>query len=230
MALTRERALQALQCANIEIPSSGISRAVMRRVFSEASQLGPEDRQAVLAEVATRTFLQSLTSRQPLYSEFEESVWLHFSEVKNLEREIEALFNPEQSFIAAQRGYNEFLRSMFEKSAKTRKDFYGDMLYEADIAMEADGISFGSVSAKFGRAAMESVHQEHLLVFYSVELLIRAYATARPRSSPISDDKLETFYRHFEAAFPLAGKFEAYANDDSLFIYSATHWMLPLIN
>ncbi len=119
---------------------------------------------------------------------------------------------------------------MFAKSATTRHEFYYVMLKEARVEIEFDSIGFGASAAAFRRKAGMSMHREHLLVFYSVELFLKAYMELHPRDAPIADEKLELFYRHFEEAIPLSGKFEKYAKDDALFKFSASRKRLPFIN
>lgn len=77
--------------------------------------------------------------------------------------------------------------------------------------------------------AMDKIHLEHLLAFYSGELLIRAHAATHPGGFPISDVELETFYRHFEAAIILASNFKKCTKNDAIFIRSAVHWRPPSI-
>lgn len=49
---------------------------------------------------------------------------------------------------------------------------------------------FGEKTAQFYRKACRSVHKKHLLVFYSIGFLIRAYmADSSRRSRQISDDE-----------------------------------------
>ncbi len=104
------------------------------------------------------------------------------------------------------------------------------MLSEAGIMMSFENIAFGKFALSFLQEAQMSMHREHLIVYYSVELFIRAHAIAHRKSYPTSNERLDTFYGHFEAAIPLVAKFRKYSNDESLFVYSATHWFPPLIN
>ncbi len=228
--LTREHSLQAIESASLEVPGRGLTRATMEDFFESASQLDPNQRQLGLAEAATRTLLNFLEAKRPLYPEFESLVWQQFLKSDNLEAEIDSLLNSQERLNSVPREYYDFVRGMFGKSGKTRHEFYRAMLSEAAFAAMFDGISFGEAAISFLKKTKKSVHQEHLLVFYSVELLIRAYAAAYPGSSPISDERLETFYQHFEAAIPLPAKFERYTKEDTLFLYSARHWLLPAIN
>ncbi len=104
------------------------------------------------------------------------------------------------------------------------------MLIDAKTEEGPMRVGFGAPAVAFMKRVMPSVHREHLLVFYSVELFKRAHAIARPRGGPISEERLETFYQHFEASIPLVDKFERYTKDISLFLYSAERWLLPVID
>ncbi len=230
MTLARERSLQEIGRMKVHIPEKSVSRATAGKLFEEANKLEPGQRQLCLAEAATRTFLHFLISKRPLYPEFEDLVWQQFLKSNDLQSEIEVLLNGEKSFAPIQQRYYSFTRGMFGKSGKTRQKFYSDMIAESGIVVGLSTIGFGEAAVSFLGLAMESMHPEHLLVFYSVELLIRAYAAAHPRSSPLSNEELEKFYRHFEDAIPLSSKFEEYTRDDSLFMYNAVHWLLPPID
>ncbi len=197
-----------------DYPSDEVSRATVGRIFEEASQLEPTQRQNSLAEAATRTLLRLLVSKRPLYQEFEGFVRQQFLKTSNLQGEIELLLSSDQSLIDTQHRYYSFIRGMFGRSGKTRQEFYTAMLAEAGIVMELGTIGFGEAAASFLKAAMNSVHLEHLLVFYSVELLIQAYAAANPGHSPLSDERVEAFYKYFEASIPLIDrKFRSYTKD-----------------
>ncbi len=230
MAPKREHSLKAIENAGLEIKDSGLNRVTQLELFEHVGQLEPKQKQLCLAEAATRTFLNYLTSIRPLYPEFEDLIWQQFLSASDLQGEIESLLKAQKHFIAVPNKYYNFLRGMFEKSGKSRHNFYNDMLSEDKIEIGPEDIAFGSAAVAFAKRAMLSVHEEHLLVFYSVELLIRAHVTAHPRGSPMSRERLETFYRHFEAAIPLAEKFEKYTKDSSLFLYNAEHWLLPSID
>ncbi len=229
MALTREQSLQEIGRSKIEIPEEGVSYGNIQRLFMETSRLEPSQRQLSLAEAATRTFLSFLAFKRPLYPEFESLIWQQFLRSSNLQKEIELLLDSELSFAPAQQRYCLFIRGMFERSQKTRQQFYSDMIAEAGIPIGLNTIGFGEAAASFLKLAMKSMHREHLLVFCSVELLIRTYAAVRPGSPPLLDKELEAFYKHFEYAIPLITKFGKYTREDDIFTYSAVHWMLPSI-
>ncbi len=91
-------------------------------------------------------------------------------------------------------------------------------------------IDFGEKAAAFQRRAGESVHYEHLLVWYSVELLLKARKAIHPKTRPITEEGLETFYRHFEDAIPLGGKFLKYSASMAHFEPDIRRWQLPSLN
>ncbi len=230
MVIEREQSRQALKSLGVGIDEGDISRTVMCELFDKVARLAPEKRQLVLAEAATLMCIYSLKSMSPLYSGFEHHVWQRFMEMDDLVARVDSFTRPGEMVVYAASLYYDFHRSMFTKSTKTRHEFYYDMLTEAKIAPEINSINFGTNAITFQRRAEESMHMEHLLVFYSVELFLKAHIALHPRDSPISDEQIEAFYKHFEAAIPLVDKFERYAKDDSLFKFSACRRMLPLIN
>ncbi len=116
---------------------------------------------------------------------------------------------------------------MFAKSSKTREDFYKEMLVESGINFELGGIEFGDKAAAFVREAMGGVHREHLLVSYSVRLLLQAWKVFHPRCPPITESGLETLYRHFESAIPLCIKFSTYSVSISHFEFDVKPRLLP---
>ncbi len=230
MVPTREEALKGLKGSFRDILESGVRVSNIGDFLESASYHDPPQEQLILAEAATRYVLDFLRIKGPLYPEFKSHLWQQFAESSNIKKELDYLVNSDDFHITIPKRYYDFIRGMFERSGKTRYEFYSEMLKEAGIIMEFDSISFGAAAMKFVGKAVTSVHREHLLVFYSVELLLRAHVAANPGGAPISDAKLETFYRHFEAATPLANKFKKYAEDDSLFVYSAKHWLLPSVD
>lgn len=116
---------------------------------------------------------------------------------------------------------------MFSKSKKTRNAFYDDMLVEAGIERALGCFDFGESAIAFWDMATKSVHCDHLLVYYAVELYLKAYEAVNPKDIPIPDEKLETLYRHFEAKIPFHHLFEKYTKDDSYFKYNARRQQLP---
>ncbi len=228
--VTRELSLQAFESAELNVAEGGLNYATLCQLMEKVQKFEPSHRQSILVEVATRMLLGLLFTERTIYPKFEEATWLRFSRASNLEEEIEALCNGRESSNIALSQYDAFVRGMFERSGKTRQEFYAEMLEEAGIVMDFDAIEFGAPAMAFKRKALMSVHREHLLVFYLVELLIRANTTVNPKSFTLADQKVEALYKHFEAAIPLPAKFEKGTKDDTLFLYSARHWLLPAID
>ncbi len=229
MPLTRQQSLQLLQDANVELPTIDIGGTTLRSFLCRAESLAPSERQLAFAETATRSCIQLLESLITLYPAFEEELWLSFSTAESLKSVMGSLLRPTTKVEYAMSKYHEYLRAMFKKSGKTRSQFYDEMLLEASIAIELGSIDFGPSASAFQEEALMSLHAEHLLVFYSVELFLKAYMAAHPKDTPMSDEKIEQVYRHFEAAIPLTEAFEEYAKEDGLFKFSAARRVLPLI-
>ncbi len=230
MPLTRQQSLQLLQDANIELPTGDIGDTTLHSFLLRAESLTPSERKLAFAETATRSCIQLLESLITLYSAFEEELWASLSTAQNLEGVMNSLLRPIAKVEYAMSKYHDYLRGMFARSGKTRSQFYDELLLEANIAIELGSIDFGPSARAFQRRALMSIHAEHLLVFYSVELFLKAYMAAHPRDSPMSDEKIEQVYRHFEAAIPLTDTFEKYAKEDNLFKFSAARRVLPSIN
>ncbi len=118
---------------------------------------------------------------------------------------------------------------MPQLSGKYPHELYNYMLSEAMINARPEAIAFGAVALAFLKGAMERMHLEQLFFFHSVELLMTAHAAVHSRGSPMTEERPETLYRHFEAAISLTTTFDMCTKDDSLLLYSAKHWLLPLI-
>ncbi len=228
--MTREQSKQALQKVGGKLSRGTVDCATVCELLTDVESLEEAERQSALAEAATLICIDSLRSMSSLYSDFEDSLWQHFSKIGNLSS---LIMDSLEDFVErgkyATEQYYSFLRGMFARSTKTRQAFYYEMLIEAGIEIEFNGIDFGASAAAFKRKAGASMHMEHLLVFYSVELFLKAYVYLHPNDSPLADEKIEVIYRHFEAAIPLIGKFERYTKDDGLFKFSASRRMPPLI-
>ncbi len=163
-----------------------------------------------LTRVESHICIESLRSMSSLCNGFDHTLWKHFARINDLSSLAMAFLKDiveKESYATEQ--YYSFLRSMFAKSAKTRHELYYCMLTEAEIDVEFDSIDFqASVTALRRRAGM-SMHREHLLIFYSVELFLRAYMELHPRDSPIAGDKLQLFYDHFRTPFPCLASLES---------------------
>ncbi len=113
------------------------------------------------------------------------------------------------------------------QSNKTRNEFYDDMLAEAGIEIEIGDIKFGAKAIALHLKATTSMHREHLLVHYAVELYLKVYEAVNPRSSLISGEKLEMPHRHFESRIQLMASFYRHFKDDGHFKHCARHRALP---
>ncbi len=229
-AMPRALSLQALQRAGVKLDSNITRVGALGTLVARAKSLEKEDRQLVLSEVATHVCIRSLEDMGSLYEEFEHELWLSFMAMEDLEGQVASFISHVQRAAYAAAQYYAFLKGMFMKSGKTRHQFYYDMLTEAGIEMDFGSVDFGESAVMFYRQAIMSIHLEHLLAFYSVELFLKVYISLHPRDSPLSDAKVEAFYRHFEAAFPLTEKFGKYTKEGGLFKFSASHRLLPSIN
>ncbi len=228
--MTRELSQQALLRTRVEMCGGSANRAAMYRLLAKVQTLKEGERQLVLAEAATLVCMHSLQPMNPLYESFEDSLWELFSKMDNLTSQMESFLSIAERLSYAQSRYYDYLRGMFERSGQARHQFYYEMLADAEIEIEFNSIDFGENAAAFEKKAEGSVHVEHLIVFYSVELFLKAYISLHPRDSPLADEKLESIYRHFEAAIPLIDRFVTYAKDDGAFKFSASRKMLPPIN
>ncbi len=114
--------------------------------------------------------------------------------------------------------YCEFLQGMFAASGKTRKKFYRDMLAEVEIEPNLLSVEYSDQARAFYGRILGSVHKDHLLVFYSVGLLLKTMKMAYRKDTPFPKKELEVLYNYFEENLPLRGKFLRYSRDDSFFI------------
>ncbi len=120
---------------------------------------------------------------------------------------------------------------MFAKSGKQRKDFYREMLVEVGLCIDLSEVEFGEKAMRFYDEVMDSLHRDHLLVFYSVGLLLSVLlARSSGSSAQLADDNLEVIYQYFENSLPLGGKFLKYAKDDTFFKCSLDGGRLSQIN
>ncbi len=229
-AVSRELAIQLLKREGIDLYDGGLGNTALGSLTNKTESLSDDDKQFALAEAMTKMCMYSLKLMSPLYPEFEDELWSAFSKMGDLESQMLSFGDLVRRTSYATAQYYAFLQGMFAKSGKTRHQFYQDMLAEAGIEIGFDSIEFGQTAIAFKKQAVASVHGEHLLVFYSVELFLRVYISLHPRDSPLADGNVEVFYRHFEAAIPLALKFERYTKDEGLFKFSASHKILPSIN
>ncbi len=215
-SLTREQSLQAMKDANVTLPDCGVGRGEVLRVLAELGQLEPPHKRLVLAEFATRLWIKYLAPVHPLSPGFEEELWVQFSGDQKLEVVVPKLALYDEIAADSKKRYYEYVKGLLKKSGKTREEFYGEVLAESGVDLCA--VDFGEKALAFQMRAAESVHQEHLLVWYSVELLKRAHEELFGREAPMSDEVLASCYELFEEKIPLKGEeFErATANHGSI--------------
>ncbi len=227
MMPTREQSLQAMKEAGISLTSEHMRLGSVLPLINRLESLEATKRQLILAEFATRLSIRPLKSLVLPYADFEDELWAQFQQDGELSNRMCKVKYLLKIPADAQMKYYAYVRSMFAKSAKTREDFYNNMLLESGINVELGGIGFGEKAAAFEVEAMGSVHQEHLLVWYSVRLLLLAWKTFHPGCPPIAENGLETLYKHFENEIPLCEKFSTYSESISHFEPDVRLRLLP---
>ncbi len=199
----------------------------LKASLSRLDRTMPSQKERIIVEAATSTWLTSIFHLSPLYEGFEHALRLAFSKMANLESHMFECLDQNRATEDARTRYYDYVRSMFGKSGKMRREFYDEMLADAQIKVEQDGVSSGAVAVIFQKEASRSVHREHLIVFYSVELYLKAYRTANPWSPSLSAKRLEELYEHFESEIPILDKFSRYAADQDFFAHCAKQKSLP---
>ncbi len=163
------------------------------------------------------------------YDGFEESLWLLFSKGQAIDKLIEPFKDLTEKEKSAANHYYDYIWCILQSPQKSRNAFYHDTLAEACIKIEFGSIDFGANAAVFHKGAEMSMHMEHLMVLYSVELFLKVHVKVCPKDSPLAGEKLEILYRHSEAAIPLIEKLNRCAKDDGLFTFSTSRRMLPIV-
>lgn len=214
--VTRTEAAQVVKRANIEIATADLDRRKVREALKAAEKLEPNERHLVAVELATRIWLKHLKD-EALYSEFEGFIWAYFSGKNRLEDHIRETMDLHNVGADALKIYCDLLRGMFTASGKTRNNFYGDMLVEEGIQMGPNDFVFGEGAMEFHEKIIYSVHKEHLLVFYSTRLLLKAFSAYYKGKNVVTKKMLKEIYMYFEENLPLSGKFSSYTIDDSFF-------------
>lgn len=209
--------MQVVRNTDFDIADVNLTHRKLREALKAAERLEPSERRLVAVELATRAWLKRLTLMDQIYPDFESFLWEHFSKKSNPSDYVIASMDALTADTDAIGIYCTFLRSMFAASGKTRSEFYRDMLVEAGIDMELSDAVFGEKAIEFYEKTVDSIHREHLLVFYSTGLLLRALATYYKDSSLITRKELRVMYGYFEDNFPLCGKFRSYTKDDTFF-------------
>lgn len=97
----------------------------------------------MLSEIAMRLWLEHLSSKDALYPEFKGFLQSHLLGGKDLESKVFKLMSTCVIGASATAICPEYLWSMFGSSGKTRLQFYGEMLAEAQIVLSPGEPEFG---------------------------------------------------------------------------------------
>ncbi len=213
--------------AKIMLADDDVRRGAVIKFLNQLKHLKAAQRQLIAAEFATRLWMRSLDFLRPLYDQFEDELWMQLAGEANLDKLIIDLALNHKVLVDARTRYYVYIQTMFKRSKKSREEFYNEMLVEAGVEIELGEVDFGEKAVAFGGKTIESVHQEHLLVWYSARLLLKAHRTIYPTHRPISESALEILYKHFEDAIPLCGKFRQYSSSISHFEPDVRLRLLP---
>ncbi len=218
MMVTRAEAVEAIRSTSLGIADGDLSGKKVYEALNMADHLEPSKRQPILMELAMRLWLRKLLFDRKVYPEFEGFLWAHFAGKDDLKSYVLKAMDEEEVGASAMAVYCSYLRGMFAASGKTRSEFYRTMFAEAGIRLELSGTEFGDSARAFYRMADKSVHKEHLLVFYSVGLLLKVFKARHPGSdASATEEEIETMYRYFERNFPLGAKFVSSTKNDVIF-------------
>ncbi len=225
-----ERAAPTVKSITAEIRCSELSRRAVNRILTKAEQQSPSERQLVVVELAVTLWQKSLEPRGPLYPGFEAFIRSSLSGRGNVEEYVRPLIDTGRIYDDAMAMYSAYLQEMFEASGKTRSQFYDEMLAETGIQMNMEDADFGLKAENFFKDVVGTLHEHHLLVFYSVKLVLRLYRAACPSSSTqMAAEKLDLAYKYFERGIPLGETFLDYAKDDIFLRGSLEHGCLSEI-
>ncbi len=214
MTLAREQAIQVMKSRNLDIHSSELTGTHIIDIVALGRRLEPRERQLILTELATRAWLRPRPFEGPLYPEFEEVLWTYLSKEEGVEEKVIASLGTSRADPGIEKLYNEYLKGMFASSGKARLDFYKDMLTEAGIEMGLEDAEFGDEALNFFAKVANSVHKEHLLVFYSAGLVAKLAIERDPsKCNPWSEEWLDAVCRYFENGLPLEDQFIHYSKD-----------------
>ncbi len=229
MAVARRMSRQALKSAGVSIATKEVKHGMIQSVLKKVAHLDDDKKQAAIIEFATRHWLHLLAPISPLYPKFKDLLWQDFSQEPNLLEKVLPLIGCQGALDDAKARYYDYVRQAFRKSGKSRDEFYDRIFSEFAIQPELGSVGFGEKAMLFNETVRPSLHREHFLVWYSVRLLIKAHRGMYPRSSQITDERLEEFYCHFEEAMPLEEKFSGYASNDSCFNSALKFLLLPML-
>ncbi len=228
--LTRKQSVKAMKDAKIVLTDGDVCFAGAIKLMASLGHLKATQRHLIVAEFATRLWMRTLNPLGTLHSQFEEDLWIQLSKEADLEKLVGSLARNEIVFDDARKRYYAYIQGMFQRSEKSREEFYNEMLAEAGVNIELGEVDFGERAAAFGDRTMGSLHQEHLLVWYSARLLLKARKTIHPTCPQITEGVLEALYKHFEDAIPLRGKFYRYSASIAHFEPDVKLWLLPSLD
>ncbi len=215
MMEARAEAAEIAERVNIDLTKDNLNYKGARETLEAAAKLETRERELVVVELATRLWHKYLIlAHHTPYPEFEGFLWEYFSKKSGLEDYLQKSMNTYKVGDEATGTYAEFLRGMFLASGKTRVEFYKDILAKAGLSMELDEATFGEKALAFKDKLFGTLHREHLLVFYSTGLLLKALRANYGSHVFMTTLEYEEVYRYFEGNLPLATKFRSYAKDD----------------
>ncbi len=226
-----EMAAQTVKGIKADINSAELDGIKAYDILDAVKDLEKGQQQPVVAELATRLGLRHLASTTAFYPEFEGVLWAHFAGMDDLQEHVSTAVTTGQIDTSTLKMYFDYLQSMFRASGKTRMEFYSKMITEASVQEDIASADFGKRALDFHRKVRSSVHREHLLVLYSVELILKLYRAHYPeKGSSVSEETLEAVYKYFEHGMPLGTKFIDYTEDDTFLSYSLEEGRLSEIN
>ncbi len=218
MTMVREQSLGIVESELPDVTDDNLSSATARAFLNNAAHLEPAKRRLVATELAVRLWLKMLSVSCTYYPEFESTLRLYFSQETDPEEQLRTIVTSTRLALDVERLYHKFLCGMFSASRKTRYEFYQEMLIEVGLQMDLYDVEFGEKAMQFHEMAAKSIHEEHLLVFYSTGLLIKVYTAVNSKCKlPMAESELEKVYEYFERATPLDAVFVTYATDDGYF-------------
>ncbi len=175
----------------------------------------PSQRRTVTTELIIKLWLMSLTVFTSFYSDFEDFLWVQFYDEKDTTAQLHLPLNQAIVSSDVSKRYYAYIQCMFAKSGKARGAFYDDMAMETGLEAELINVQFGEGAIAFRLKAEQSVHREHLLVLYSVRLLLKAYASLNPGAPLPAENAIEALYQYFEGVMPqTVERFDMYVKDN----------------
>lgn len=139
----RSEAAHVFRSANLDITEGDPSHQKVCNVLKKAKQLGSHQSQLLVAELATHIWLNYIRSKEPFYPAFEAFTWSHFAGKAKFEPQMCRLIATGQVGADVITLYSDYLRSIFQASGKTRRDFYKEMVIEANAQADLESPELG---------------------------------------------------------------------------------------